>query len=213
MFVGGAGSTDYSVEKVAGELSPAYYEEVDAFPLRYALTNPDVIARCAVGADAYSHSAGAIALFGIHPREEHAFAAPVPMSRAELLIRGYLNVLRLHVPGVGHKSSEEMLHLLGYDVHAALELIGHPDFSKKLLRVAARFDVVRLAIGAKQNGVQEAAIGVMTADAYFTLGRTARVTCANCGVRVVDVEGEHDRMSIDPKGTLEEYFDHEQVAA
>lgn len=99
-----------AAERIADELSPALFEEIDYFTLPQAVNDPDAVRRCAKDAVVIGQSAGFSGAAGTAPRELYGIGASLPRSRARL------------VAGVALKAPQMIFDAAGIDdMRAAMQ--------------------------------------------------------------------------------------------
>lgn len=203
VFIGGFGNGRGNVERVASALT-AYYDDVDPFTFSRAISNPDTIRKATRNVNTVTHSAGMLALVGTSPDRIDAFDPPLPTTRLKIIGKAGFNTVRVHMPGIGIRSTKDFAAISGYDRSSIAELAVHPARNFGNLGAIARFDAVDSAIAARKNGIK-VALGYMNGDKYFQLSEE-REAAANAGqVNVVRLPGIHDELVIRPAETLHAY--------
>lgn len=206
LYVGGFGNSIETACEVGYALEK-FYEDVEVMSFSQAMTAPRNVELSARGSDAMTHSAGRLALYkaGAKPDYIHAFNAPCPATRMQLLGRTAQKSLRM----MTSVQSKEQLHVAAeFTKQSLLELARHPVANLRPFTSGAisTFDsayTARLGVAA---GIPESFI-VTDKDIYFAHDDFERQLMARNGVHVVELPGQHDQLPLYPYQTLNHYFD------
>lgn len=204
VYVGGFGNGKKCAERV-GEAMGKYYEDIDSFTFSDAMDNPDRLRRAVEKTDVYTHSAGMLAIQGMNPTKVAAFNAPHGGStRLGLVTRTGLKTIRMHTPGVGIKTAEDISAIATYDASATAELAVHPIANLKHLGAIAAFDSLQAAKAAADQQIHVDLIHT-TGDEYFRWSEGRKEQVAAAAVSALELEGVHDEIVLRPAAVLESY--------
>lgn len=201
VYIGGFGNGRDSAERVASALE-LYYEEIDEFTFSEAMSDPDKVRRAVYGVDTLTHSAGMLSLMNTSPRRIEAFGAPLPTAKLRLIGKTGLKTVRMHVPGIGIQSRQDVLAVVSYDISSSAELAVHPIRNLGHLGGISRFNAVDTAIAAQQSDIPTS-LNYTDADEYFQLSDEREAAAWAMGVGVMRIPGIHDELVIRPAATLQ----------
>jgi hypothetical protein len=201
VYIGGFANGATSAEGVAKALT-YYYDDVDPFTFSSAMDRPDVIRRAVHGVDVFTHSAGMLAVVGFLPGRIEAFGAPLPRSKLGLVGRTVAKTARMHTPGVGIRSVEDIPAVTAYNLSATAELATHLKGNLGRLGQIARFSAVNIAIAAERSGIPTA-LTYTNGDEYFSLTAQGEAAATAIGIDVTRIPGIHDELVIRPAATLQ----------
>lgn len=202
VYIGGFGNGKSSAEHVASALEP-YYDNIDIFTFSEAMESPGEVSRAVKGVDTITHSAGLLAVKNTAPRSIEAFGAPLPTNRISLVGRTGLKIARMHLPGTGIRSSQDIWAVGRYDLGTAAELARHPKRNLGRLGAIAHFNAVEAAAAARKKNILPA-LHYHDGDEYFQLSLVQETQARAAGVEVIRLPGGiHDELVIRPQETLQ----------
>lgn len=200
VFIGGFGNGAASAERVAEALT-TYYDDADVFTFSKAMRKPDKVSKAVVGVDTFTHSAGMLALEHTYPTSITAFNAPLPTSKKHLIGKTLHKTARMHAPGVGIHSAEDVKSVALYDASATGELILHTVGNLRHLGRIAEFDAIASAAAANSIGISTELI-YTDDDVYFQVPDHYRQLAERINVGLQMIPGEHDELALRPDQTL-----------
>lgn len=200
VYIGGFGNGWGSVERV-GYVLKEYYTSVEPFTFSLAMNHPDIIRDAVKGADVLTHSAGMVTLKDTRPASISSIGAPLPTSPFGLVFRTVLKTARMHIPGIGIRSTEDVSAVFAYDASAGAELARNLKDNLRHLGTIGCFNAVDAGIAAKSAGI-DVSLGYNSGDEYFRLSVDEEQRAKAGGVDVVRMPGIHDELVIRPELAL-----------
>lgn len=206
LYVGGFGNGPETAAEVGCALE-LYYDEVDVMTFSQAMGAPRTVELAARSAQVVTHSAGRLALHeaGAKPDYIHAFNAPCPSTRAQLLGRTVQKSMRMMT---SVRSKQQLTLAMQFTKNSAVELAKHPianmqPFWSKAISEFHGAYTARLGVAA---GIPETFV-VTEHDMYFKHDEYERWLMTRNGVHVVELPGQHDQLPLYPYETVDLYFD------
>lgn len=206
VYISGFAGGEKGAERVASVLETRY-DDVDTFTFSHAMANPNEIRRATKRVPTVTHSAGMLALIesGANPEELTAFGPPLPVALWQFPGRTIRKRMRMHEPGVGIQSPEDVAAIKEYEASSMRELFKHPLGNFGYLGKITRFDAVDAAIGAVQAGT-ETNLVYTQGDEYFQLSEEREAIARAAGVGIMRLAGIHDELPLRPIATLDLFY-------
>ncbi len=199
-------------EAYAGEVKEAlgnHFEDVDSFSFPEAMADPESIRKATERMTVITHSAGMLALHdAVRPAELHAFGAPLPANRMQLIMRTFAksNQMIGRIRSLADAKAVAKFHARsGAELFLPTRALGHwkPFFAGDI----SRFDSLVAGEGiASQSARVELNYG--DADRYFTVPEDVRVRASKIpGVTLSMLPGQtHDDFVMRPDEVLSDYL-------
>ncbi len=209
-MVTGLGAGKRSGERICEALSEFYTNVEDPITSSRAMDDPDMMRRVAEGSILFLHSMAMLAAEGTKPKSIHSFNAPLSydqyrMPKTRLLARTVCKTARMHTPGLGIESADDLKRVLAYDASSAAELGAHLWGNLKHLGRIARFDAVEQAAAAVASGIHTE-LTYTSDDSYFSPTDEHYAHARRTGVAIHMFDGQHDELVLRPQEMLAQYL-------
>ena len=204
VFIGGFGNGETLSEGVADALCD-YFSDVEHMTFSQAMSerNKALLRRTAYDATVFTHSAGAMALGGLSPKEVHAFNGPLPTSRAHLAYAALKKTVNMLLD----RTAEP--HQVMWNLSSSTaELVAHPIRNLRPLingDISCYNTLQHLSAWSPANRVT----AVFTdEDVFFRPEKKDIEAAQRHGVRVIDgIPGVHDALTLNPSVFLKNYLE------
>lgn len=204
-FCAGQGNTERLAEAL---VTVGPYDEIDLFTFAQAKKDPGEVRRAVKGVSVITHSMGALAIDRREaaPSELHLLGSPLTSSRRALLVRGTVVGARMHTPGIGIHSPDDLVALAKFDGSYVKEAALHGATYLRQLGAIAHFDGVGTAIAAQNTDIPSSLM-YADQDAFFQLTKDMEAEATSQGVQVVRMPGEHNDPLLRASEFVPAYFD------
>lgn len=142
-----------------------------------------------------------VALKDTLPASITSIGAPLPTWWPKLTLRTGYKMLRMHIPGTGIRSREDIIAVGMYDASSTAELTRDPVGNLGRLGRIARFDAVETAVAARGKEIP-VSLGYNDGDEYYQLPPNKEAYARLHDVGVIRMPGIHDELIIRPTQTL-----------
>lgn len=203
VYVGGVGSTRYTVDIVTRELAKTH-THVKAFSFREAQVNHKQFIKETEGARVITHSAGIVLLDDAKPSEVIAIAPPLLLNPFKLFYQTVKKTYSLILSTKGNRQRKKRLR--DYHRQAMIEFVTRPQYIALMLFRIGKFHAIDSSISLANRDIK-VTIGLMGNEKLFYLPSQKDLTRAkDAGVEIVSgIPGEHDELLLDPAKVLS-YF-------
>ncbi|HMI09070.1 MAG TPA: hypothetical protein VK497_01565 [Candidatus Saccharimonadales bacterium] len=208
VVIGGVGNGKKSVGGYASAVEAHHgndLEDLAAFTLSDAISNPLKLAMALKDASAYTTSGGYVAAveaikhYDAKPETIDALSPPIPTPLLRLIGRQTLAKtwdMHLHA---------DFSAVRKYDHSTTEELFHHPWANMRTLPRISRFDAIAEAGDIQQSGIP-VAIGYMTEDRYFMPTPAQWNRAERLRINMFRVIGMHDQIILHPAEALSAYM-------